>query len=61
MPKRSKRLAKGIDSIGRQIELHERKLREAEKAGNLGLVKYYEKELQSLRKAITRKAAAIKK
>jgi hypothetical protein len=61
MPKRSKRLAKGIVSIGRQIELHEKKLQEAEKEGDAGLVKYYEKEIEGLKKAISRKAAAIEK
>ena len=61
MPKRSKRLARGIVSIERQIELHEQKLREAGKSGNLGLVKYYGKELESLRKAISRKESVLRK
>lgn len=63
MPKRitPKRLAKGIESIRLQLGLHERKLSEAEKAGNIGLFKYYEKELESLRKAIARKESVLRK
>lgn len=61
MSKRSKRLAKGIVSIERQIERHEGKLHDAEKAGNVGLAKYYNKELESLKKAVSRKEAVLRK
>jgi peptidoglycan hydrolase CwlO-like protein len=55
MPKRSKRLKKGIESIRDQIELHKQKLRAAQKSGNIGLSDYYEKEIESLEAAIRKK------
>ncbi len=55
MPKRKKRLRKGIESVGRQIESHRKRLKEAEKAGNIGLVNYYEKEIESLKSALAKK------
>lgn len=42
-----KRSKKGIESLEKQIELHKEKLRQAEKEGNVGLVEYYEKEIQN--------------
>lgn len=61
MPRRKKRLRKGIESIRKQIDLHKAKLEEAKKAGNIGLVDYYEKELESLNLALARKQAFLKK
>ena len=61
MPKRSKRLKKRIVSIREQIELHREKLRAAEKSGNIGLVGYYEKEIESLESAIRKKQGILGK
>jgi len=59
MPKRKKRLRKGIESIKEQIELHKQKLKAAEKSGNIGLTDYYEKEIGSLESAIRKKQSAL--
>ena len=61
MPKRSKRLKKGIVSIREQIELHKEKLKAAEKSGNIGLADYYEKEIDSLESAIRKKQSVLNK
>jgi len=45
--KRKKRLKKGIESLQKQIELHEEKKRQAEEADMLELVNYYEKEIRA--------------
>ena len=45
MVNRKKRLQKGIDSIEKQIELHEEKLRKAQEDDNIELLQYYRKEL----------------
>ena len=42
MTNRKKRLKKGIGSLRKQIELHEQKLKLAEKEGRLELAGYYE-------------------
>ncbi len=61
MPKRKKRLEKGLESILKQIETHRHKLEDARKSGNIGLVDYYEKELESLRTAAERKQSILKR
>lgn len=48
MAKRKKRLLKGIESIEEQIIFHEEKKRIAEELGQFELVRYYEKEIESL-------------
>ena len=50
MVNRKKRLQKGIDSIEKQIELHEEKLRKAEEDDNIELAQYYRKELTAKKK-----------
>jgi len=45
MANRKKRLQKGIESIEKQIQLHEEKLRKAEEEDNIELAKYYKKEI----------------
>ncbi len=45
MANRKKRLQKGIESIEKQIELHEEKLSKAEDGDNMELAQYYRKEL----------------
>jgi len=61
MPKRRKRLAKGIESIKRQIELHEKKLAAAKEAGNIYLADYYKKEMESLKAAAAKKKSALQR
>lgn len=61
MPKRRKRLKKGIESIREQIELHKEKLRAAEKSGNIGLADYYDKEIESLEAALGKKRKILDK
>jgi len=61
MPKRKKRLRKGIESIREQIELHKEKLKAAERSGNIGLTDYYEKEIESLESAIRKKRSFLTK
>ncbi len=61
MPGRKKRLKKGIESIKEQIAVHQSKLEEAEKSGNIGLSNYYEKEIETLRLALARKENFLKK
>jgi peptidoglycan hydrolase CwlO-like protein len=48
MAKRKKRLEKGIESIGKQIELHYGKKDAAVIAGEKELAEYYEKEISAL-------------
>ena len=48
---RKKRLLKGIESIGKQIKLHEEKRKRAEEDGRIELEDYYKKEIESLKKA----------
>ena len=47
---RRKRLERGIESIEKQIKVHEEKLREAEAAGQEELVTYYLKDISRLEK-----------
>ena len=47
---RRKRLERGIESIEKQIKVHEEKLREAEEAGQEELVTYYLKDISRLEK-----------
>jgi len=49
MTNRKKRLQKGIESISKQISLHERKKSAAIESGEIELADYYEKELKSLK------------
>ena len=50
MANRKKRLQKGIESLERQIQLHEEKLKKAEEEDNLGLAEYYQKEIDAKKK-----------
>lgn len=61
MPNRKKRLEKGIQSISEQIEIHEGKLNQAEEQGMIELMKYYEKEITSLKKAKELKEKQLEK
>jgi hypothetical protein len=61
MPGRKKRMKKGIESLRKQIGIHTEKLEEAKRSGNIGLTKYYEKEIESLWLAIGRRETLLKK
>lgn len=47
MANRKKRLQKGIESLEKQIKLHEEKLRRAEEEDNIELAEYYKKEIDA--------------
>ena len=61
MTNRKKRLKKGIESLGKQIKLHEEKLAKAKKDDNIGLVSYYMGELESMKKALREKKRILDK
>ena len=50
MANRKKRLQKGIESLEKQIRLHEEKLRSAEEEDNIELAGYYKKEIEAKRR-----------
>ena len=45
MESRKKRLQKGIESLEKQIKIHEEKLRKAKKEDSIELAEYYQKEI----------------
>ena len=47
MVNRKKRLQKGIESIEKQIKIHEEKLKKAEEEDNIELDGYYRKEINA--------------
>ena len=47
MVNRKKRLQKGIESIEKQIKIHEEKLKKAEEEDNIELASYYKKEIEA--------------
>ena len=55
MVNRKKRLQKGIESIEKQIKLHEEKLKKAEEEDNIELAQYYKKEINAKKKDIEKK------
>ena len=50
MSNRKKRLEKGIESLEKQIKLHEEKLKKAEEEDNIELSRYYRKEINAKKK-----------
>ena len=50
MANRKKRLQKGIESLEKQINLHEEKLKKEEKEDNIDLAEYYKKEIAAKKK-----------
>ena len=46
-----KRSRKSIASLEKQIKIHNEKLKQAQEKENLGLVSYYEKEIQHFEQA----------
>ncbi len=61
MPNRENRLRKGIESLKKQLILHEEKLKLAEKEGKLELAGYYEKEISAKRKDLEKKEKLLKR
>ena len=61
MTNRKKRLQKGIDSLDKQIQLHEEKLEKAEEDDNIELANYYKKEIESKKKDKEEKERMLKK
>jgi peptidoglycan hydrolase CwlO-like protein len=61
MVKRKKRLEKGIDSIGEQIEIHKEKERKAEENDLPELVNYYKKEIAAKEEDIRKKKKLLDK
>ena len=61
MVNRKKRLKKGIESIKKQIELHEEKKKRAEEEDNIELADYYTKEIESMIKDKEEKERLLEK
>ena len=61
MVNRKKRLQKGIESLEKQIKLHEEKLRKAEEEDNLELTGYYKKEIMAKKNDKEEKERLLKK
>lgn len=61
MTNRKKRLKKGIDSLTKQIEFHEQKLKKAEQENNFELAGYYKKEIISKKKDMEEKERLLEK
>lgn len=61
MTNRKKRLAKGIDSLEKQLILHKEKLDKARKENRLELADYYEKEIKAKEKDKLKKERLLKK
>ena len=61
MANRKKRLQKGIESLGKQIKIHEEKLRKAEKEDNIDLAEYYKKEISAKKKDKKEKQRILEK
>ncbi|HJX50932.1 hypothetical protein A3K73_00045 [Candidatus Pacearchaeota archaeon RBG_13_36_9] len=59
--KRKKRLQKGIESLQKQIELHEEKMKKAGEEGNIELEGYYQKEIEAKKKDKEKKEALLEK
>ena len=50
-----KRIKKGIDSLEKQIKIHEEKRKIAQEEGEIELEDYYNREIKSLKKAKEKK------
>ena len=61
MAKRRKRLQKGIDSLQREIEIHEKKKQLAQELGKEELVGYYDKEIKALKERKKNREELFKK
>lgn len=61
MVNRKKRLQKGIESLEKQIRLHEEKLKRAEREDNIELAEYYKKEIAAKKRDMEEKQRILKK
>ena len=61
MVNRKKRLQKGIESLEKQIKLHEEKLRKAEEEDNIELAGYYRKEINAKKRDKEEKERLLRK
>ena len=61
MVNRKNRLEKGIESLNEQIKIHEEKINNAKKEGNFDLERYYEKEINGLKKTKEKKENQLSK
>lgn len=61
MVNRKKRLQKGIESLEKQIKLHEEKLKKAEEEDNIELAEYYKKEINAKKKDKEEKERLLEK
>ena len=61
MVNRKKRLKKGIESLTRQIELHEEKKKKAEQEDKIELADYYEKEIKAKKRDKEKKEKILAK
>lgn len=61
MTNRKKRLAKGVESLEKQLVLHKEKLEKARKENKLELADYYEKEIGAKEKDKLKKERLLKK
>lgn len=61
MTSRKKRLKKGIESLKKQVEIHEKKLKEAVDKDYIELVEYYEKEIKAKKRDIEKKERLLKR
>ena len=61
MASRKKRLKKGIESLEKQIKLHEEKIKKAAEGDNIELVDYYKKEINAKKRDKEEKERILKK
>lgn len=61
MPNRKKRLRRGIESIDKQITLHEEKKKKTKEEGNIELEQYYGKEIGNLEETREKKKDLLDK
>ena len=58
---RRKKVKKGLESVKKQIQLHEGKKRKAHEEGNVILEEYYEKEISQLENEVYRREKLLKR
>ena len=61
MVNRKKRLQKGIESLEKQIKIHEEKLKKAEEEDNIELAGYYKKEINAKKRDKEEKERLLEK
>ncbi len=61
MVNRKKRLQKGIESLEKQIKIHEGKFKKAEEEDNIALANYYKKEINAKKKDKEEKERLLEK